>query len=65
MGAFLHAVGEMVHAQGFSSFAKKSGLRRESLYRSFSGKMSPRFDRVLEALSALDVSLVVKAKLVA
>ena len=61
VGAFLHAVGEMIHAEGFSKFAKKSGLGRESLYRSFSGKMSPRFDRVLEALSALDVSLVVKA----
>jgi probable addiction module antidote protein len=59
--AFLQALGEMIRAQGVSKFAEKSGLRRETLYRSFSGKTFPRFDRVVEALSALDVKLVVKA----
>jgi probable addiction module antidote protein len=59
--AFLQALGEMIHAQGVSKFAEKSGLRRETLYRSFSGKQFPRFDRVVDALSALDVKLVVKA----
>ena len=57
--ALVRAIGEMIRAQG--GFSQKSRLRRESLYRSFSGKMSPRFDRALDALSALDVKLVIKA----
>ena len=59
--ALVRAIGEMIRAQGGSRFSQKSRLRRESLYRSFSGKMSPRLDRALDALSALDVKLVVKA----
>ena len=56
------AIGEMIRAQGSSAIARKSRLGRESLYRSFSGKMSPSFDRVFEVLLALDVKLVVKSK---
>jgi probable addiction module antidote protein len=59
--AIVRAIGEMIRAQGGSRFSRKSRLGRESLYRSFSGKMSPRLDRALDALSALDVKLVVKA----
>jgi probable addiction module antidote protein len=55
------AIGEMIRAQGSSRFSRKSRLERASLYRSFSGKMSPRLDRALDALSALGVTLVVKA----
>ena len=59
--ALVRAIGEMIRAQGGSRFSQKSRLRRETLYRSFSGKMSPRLDRVLDVLSALDVKLVVQA----
>ena len=59
--AFVRAIGDMIRAQGGSRFSRKSGLGRESLYRSFSGRRSPRLDRALDALSALDVKLVVKA----
>jgi probable addiction module antidote protein len=60
--AVVKAIGEMIRAQGGSRFSRKSRLERASIYRSFSGKMSPRLDRALDALSALDVKLVVKAK---
>jgi DNA-binding phage protein len=55
----LRTIGEMIHAQGVREFSKKS--YSGCIYRSFSGRMSPRFDRVLDALSALDVRLVVVA----
>jgi probable addiction module antidote protein len=51
--AFIRAIGEMIRAQGGSRFSQKSRLRRESLYQSFSGKMSSRLERALDALSAL------------
>ena len=57
------AIGDMIRmirAQRSSSFSRKSSLRRESLYRSFSGRMSSGFERMLEVLLALDVKLVVK-----
>jgi probable addiction module antidote protein len=60
--ALVRAIGEMIRAQGGSRFSQKSKLRRETLYRSFSGKRSPRLDLVLDVLSALDVKLMVQAK---
>lgn len=54
------AIGDMIRAQGSSSFPRKSSLRGESLYRSFSERMSSGFERMLEVLLALDVKLVVK-----
>jgi probable addiction module antidote protein len=58
--AIVKAIGDMMRAQGIVSISKKSGLRRESLYRSFSGQMSPGFERVLEVLLTMDVKLVAK-----
>jgi probable addiction module antidote protein len=54
------AIGDMLRAQGMARVSKKSGLRREGLYRSFKGHMGPGFDTVLKALLALDVRLVTK-----
>jgi probable addiction module antidote protein len=41
-------------------FSQKVGLRRESLYRSFRGEMSPGFDTVMIVLLALGIRLVAK-----
>ena len=54
------AIGEMVRAQGVTRVSQTVGLRREGLYRSFKGELSPSFDAVLKVLVALDVQLTVK-----
>jgi len=54
------AIGDMVRAQGVAKFAQKAGMRRESLYRSFKGEISPAFDTVLKVLIALDIQLTMK-----
>jgi len=54
------AIGDMVRAQGVSSFSQKVGLRREGLYRSFRGTTGPGFDTVMKVLSALQIQIVVK-----
>ena len=57
------AIGNMVRAQGMTRFSQKVGLRRESLYRSFRGEMSPGFDTVIKVLLALDIRLLAKSSL--
>jgi probable addiction module antidote protein len=57
------AIGDMVRAPGMTRFSQKVGLRRESLYRSFRGEMSPGFDTVIKVLFALDIRLVAKPSL--
>jgi probable addiction module antidote protein len=54
------AIGDMVRAQGVAKFAQKVGLRRDGLYRSFRGEISPAFDTVLKVLIALDIQLTMK-----
>ena len=54
------AIGDMVRAQGVTSFSQKAGVRREGLYRTFSGETSPALDRVMNVLLALDIKLVAK-----
>jgi probable addiction module antidote protein len=56
------AIGDMVRAQGGTSFSQKSGMERTSLYRSFGGKAKPTFETVLNALIGLDIQFLVKAK---
>ncbi len=51
------AIGDMIRVQGSSEFSEKNNLGRASLYRSFSGKMSPRFERVIQVLLGLGVKL--------
>jgi probable addiction module antidote protein len=54
------AIGNMVRAQGVSRFSQKVGLRREGLYRSFSGNTGPGFDTVMKVLGALQIQMVAK-----
>jgi probable addiction module antidote protein len=54
------AIGDMMRAQGMSSFSQKVGLRREGLYRSFSGNAGPGFDTVMQVLGALQIQIVAK-----
>jgi probable addiction module antidote protein len=54
------AIGDMVRAQGVTSFSQKAGVRRDTLYRTFSGETSPALDRVMTVLLALDIQLMAK-----
>src|SRR5664279_3288506 len=54
------AIGDMVRAQGVAKFAQKAGMRRDNLYRTFNGELTPPFATVLKVLIALDMQLSVK-----
>jgi probable addiction module antidote protein len=54
------AIGEMVRAQGVTRFSRRAHMRRDNLYRSFKGEVSPAFDKVIKVLIALDIQLVAK-----
>ena len=54
------AIGNMVRAQGVTRFSRKVGMRRDILYRMFSGEVSPAFDTVMKLLIALDIDLTAK-----
>ena len=55
-----NAIGDMVRAQGVTRFSQKAGMRRDNLYRTFSGETSPALDRVMTVLLALDIQLIAK-----
>lgn len=54
------AMGVMARAQGMAELAQKTGLSRESLYRSFSEKGNPTLKTVLAVMKALDIDIVAK-----
>lgn len=51
------ALGDIARAQGMAQVAEKSGLSRESLYKSLSGDRVPSFDTILKVTHALGVKL--------
>ncbi|ETD67738.1 addiction module antitoxin [Pelistega indica] len=57
---FFKALGDVAKARGMSQIAKDTGLSRESLYKSFNAKTSPRFDTVNKVLNALNITLTAK-----
>jgi probable addiction module antidote protein len=63
-GVIVKAMGDVLRAHGMARVAMKTGLRREGLYRSFKGNMSPAFDTVLRVLLVLDIHLVSKPQAV-
>ncbi|MCL1833164.1 MAG: putative addiction module antidote protein [Leptospirales bacterium] len=59
---FISAVGDAVRAYGVNNMAKKIGVNRESLYRSFSGKRRPNFETVLKAIDELGLKIDIAPK---
>lgn len=51
------ALGDIARAQGMAQVAEKSGLSRESLYKSLSGDRVPSFGTILKVMQALGVRL--------
>ena len=45
----------VVHAQNVKMLARDAGLRRDTLYRTFGGRIDPQFSRILKLFAALNV----------
>lgn len=54
----VHALGVAARAHGMVELASKTGLSREGLYNSLSGKGNPSFATVMKVAHALGVKLV-------
>lgn len=54
---FLRALGHIAKAQGMGDIAKKTGLGRESLYKSLSDTGNPNFKTVIKTLNALELDI--------
>lgn len=55
--AFLAAVRDIAKARGMATIAEKSGLGRESLYKTLRPGAQPRFETMRRLLDALGVKL--------
>jgi len=51
------AMGNIARARGMTQLARETGLSRENLYRSLSGKRAPRIDTLLKVIRALGYRL--------
>lgn len=58
---FLAALGEVAKARGIADLAARSGLGRESLYKTLSPGAKPRYETICKLIDALGVKLTVKA----
>ena len=54
----LKALAEIVRGQNVKALARKTGMGREGLHRSFAGEVQPDLGRLLGLLSALEIRLV-------
>jgi len=56
-GYIAHAIGVVAKAKGMTEIAKKSGISRELLYRSFGENGNPTLQALLPVLSVLGIKL--------
>src|SRR5689334_9602438 len=54
----LRALAQIVRGQNVKALARKTGMGREGLHRSFAGEVQPDLGRLLGLLNALEVRLV-------
>ena len=55
----LEALRQVLRAQNVAALARATGLRRDSLYKTFGGQIEPDFGRVLKLLEGLDVQITI------
>jgi probable addiction module antidote protein len=60
LGSILGAIKFIMRAQNVAGLAKATGMRRDGLYKTFTGKKDPQLSRVLGLFQGLDVRIVVK-----
>lgn len=53
------AIGDIARAQGMTQIAQRTGLSRESLYRTLSDKGNPQLTTLMAVLKALGLKLTV------
>ena len=58
---FLAALREAAKARGITALAERSGLGRESLYKTLAPGSKPRYETICKLVDALGVKLTVKA----
>ena len=58
---FLAALGEVAKVRGIAALAQRSGLSRESLYKTLAPGSKPRYETICKLVDALGVKLTVKA----
>ncbi|WP_439290805.1 addiction module antidote protein [Lonepinella koalarum] len=61
---FVQALNTVARAKGMSELAEKSGIGRESLYKTLSSE-KPRFDTILKIIAALGLNISISPKLAA
>jgi len=54
---FVSALGHLAKHHGISLVSKETGLNRESLYKTFSGKTQPKWNTIARVMRALKVDL--------
>lgn len=54
---FMQALEIVARAKGMTELAKRTGLSRESLYKTLNGETKPRFESVQKILAALNIKL--------
>ena len=58
---FIVALGHVARHRGIAKLAEETGLNRESLYKTFNGKVQPKWDTVHRLLKAMKVELAIVA----
>ena len=58
---FLAALSEVAKVRGIAALAERSGLGRESLYKTLAPGSKPRYETICKLVDALGVKLTVKA----
>lgn len=53
--AFITALNDVARAKGMTELAKKTGLGRESLYKTLNGKTKPQLESIQKILAALNL----------
>ena len=56
------ALRALAHSIGMTELAKRTGLARESLYRTLNGNVSPRLDTIMALLDAFGLRIMVARK---
>ena len=59
-GYIAHALGVVARAKGMSEIARRTGLSREQLYRSFSESGNPTLKTTLAVMKAVGIDLTAK-----
>jgi probable addiction module antidote protein len=60
LGNILDAMKFLMRAQNVKALAESTGMRRDGLYKTFTGKKDPQLSRVLGLFRGMDVRIVVK-----